>query len=103
ADVRFLDNPHWIPELRALTGTDAPVRDHVLAAEGAQDFVESLVTMLENALRHYRAHDKHNVTVAIGCTGGRHRSVAIAEAVASRIGALGFPTRVSHRDKDGRS
>ncbi|MEX0914061.1 MAG: RNase adapter RapZ, partial [Demequina sp.] len=75
ADVRFLDNPHWIPELRDLTGLDAPVRSHVLSSAGAQEFLEAYMQVLDTALTHYRAHDKHSVTVAVGCTGGRHRSV----------------------------
>ncbi len=101
ADVRFLDNPHWIPELRLLTGLDEPVRAFVLAAAGASEFLEALSRVLQIALGRYRAHDKHVVTVAIGCTGGRHRSVAIAEEVAERLRGFGYSVRASHRDKDG--
>jgi len=98
ADVRFLDNPHWIPELRDLTGLDAPVRAHVLASAGAQDFLESYMQVLDTALAHYRAHDKHSVTVAVGCTGGRHRSVAMAEELGARLTAQGHSVRVTHRE-----
>lgn len=100
ADVRFLDNPHWIPDLRPLTGQDEPVRDHVLASNGAAEFLDAMAGLLNVALERYRAHDKHFVTVAIGCTGGRHRSVAIAEAMAVRLRADGYAVRASHRDKD---
>lgn len=100
ADVRFLDNPHWVPELRALTGLDQPVRDYVLASDGAQEFLSALTTLVEVALNRYRTHDKHFVAVAIGCTGGRHRSVAIVEEVASRLRDLGHTVRTGHRDMD---
>ncbi len=100
ADVRFLDNPHWVPELRPLTGLDEPVRAHVLSAAGAQEFLDAYVNTLDIALSRYRAHDKHFVTVAVGCTGGHHRSVAIAEAVASRLAELGYAVRVTHRDRE---
>lgn len=101
ADVRFLDNPHWIPELRPLTGLDEPVRLYVLASEGAREFIEAFVALLGVALDRFQAHDKHFVAVAIGCTGGRHRSVAIVEEVAARLGALGHRVRVAHRDIEG--
>jgi UPF0042 nucleotide-binding protein len=100
ADVRFLDNPHWVPELRALTGLDQPVRDRVLASDGAPEFLSSLTTVLEVALGRYQVHDKHFVAVAIGCTGGRHRSVAIVEEVARRLREKGHSVRTSHRDLD---
>jgi UPF0042 nucleotide-binding protein len=100
ADVRFLDNPHWIPELRPLTGLDAPVRDHVLAAAGASEFLDAYSAALDIALSRYRAHDKHFVTVAIGCTGGHHRSVAMTEALAERLRELGYAVRASHRDRE---
>jgi len=100
ADVRFLHNPHWVPDLRPLTGLDPNVRDYVLASEGAEGFIESYSTMLENVLSLYRAHDKHSVTIAVGCTGGKHRSVAIAEALAERLRDGGTPVRVTHRDKE---
>jgi UPF0042 nucleotide-binding protein len=100
ADVRFLDNPHWVPELRPLTGLDAAVRDHVLAAAGAQEFLELYAAALDIALSRYKARDKHFVTVAIGCTGGHHRSVAIGEDLAERLRRLGYTVRASHRDRE---
>ncbi|MFN3865227.1 MAG: RNase adapter RapZ [Demequina sp.] len=101
ADVRFLDNPHWRPELRALTGLDAPVRDHVLSSDGAREFIDGYAEVVHGALRHYRAHDKHSVTIAVGCTGGRHRSVAIAEALGAALSARGHQVRTTHRDRTG--
>lgn len=100
ADVRFLDNPHWVPELRPLTGLDAPVREHVLGAAGAGEFLDAYAAALDVALSRYRAHDKHFVTVAIGCTGGHHRSVAMTEALAARLRELGYAVRASHRDRE---
>ncbi|MBN2177102.1 MAG: RNase adapter RapZ [Demequinaceae bacterium] len=98
ADVRFLDNPHWIPELRPLTGLDERVRNHVLASEGAEEFLDAFVSLLRVALSRFQAHDKHFVAVAIGCTGGRHRSVAIVEEVVKRLKDMGLVVRTSHRD-----
>ena len=100
ADVRFLHNPHWVPQLRPLTGLDPEVRDYVLASEGAAAFVEDYAQLLANVLSHYRAHDKHSVTIGVGCTGGKHRSVAIAEALAERLRRHGMPVRVTHRDRE---
>lgn len=100
ADVRFLDNPHWVPKLRPLTGLDDAVRDHVLAAAGAQEFLEAFAATLDVALSRYRARDKHFVTIAIGCTGGHHRSVAIGEDLARRLRELGYSVRASHRDRE---
>lgn len=100
ADVRFLHNPHWVPDLRPLTGLDPAVRDYVLASEGATQFVDDYAGLLGNVLAHYRAHDKHSVTIAVGCTGGKHRSVAIAEALAERLRESGTPVRVTHRDRE---
>lgn len=97
-DVRFLPNPHWEPELRPLTGLDAPVRDYVLAADGAAEFLERLTGMLEFLLPAYVKEGKSYLTVAIGCTGGHHRSVALVEELARRLGAAGYPARVGHRD-----
>lgn len=101
ADVRFLDNPHWQPELRPLTGLDAPVRDYVLASDGAAEFIDGYSEVVNGALRHYRAHDKHSVTIAVGCTGGRHRSVAIAEALSAALRDRGHQVRTTHRDRPG--
>lgn len=101
ADVRFLDNPHWIEELRPQTGLDAPVRDHVLGSEGAAPFVDAYAAMLGEVIPRYRPRDRQNLTVAIGCTGGRHRSVAIAEELAARLRGQGVDVQTVHRDRGG--
>ena len=100
ADVRFLHNPHWVPHLRPLTGLDPDVSDYVLASEGAKEFLDTYSELLNGVLRLYRAHDKHSVTIAVGCTGGKHRSVAIAEALAQRLRDAEVPVRVTHRDRE---
>ncbi|WP_125777640.1 RNase adapter RapZ [Antribacter gilvus] len=97
-DVRFLANPYWITELRHLTGRDAPVRDYVLARPGARDFVDRYVAALEPVLAGYLHEEKRYVTIAVGCTGGKHRSVAMADAVADRLRAAGHRVTVTARD-----
>jgi UPF0042 nucleotide-binding protein len=98
-DVRFLPNPHWVPDLRPQTGLDPEVRDYVLGQEDAVVFLDKLTEMLEFLVPRYDAEGKSYLTIAIGCTGGRHRSVAIAEEVARRLGAQGQPdVAVVHRD-----
>ncbi|GAA3285808.1 RNase adapter RapZ [Nesterenkonia halobia] len=99
ADVRFVPNPHWVPELRALTGQDAAVRDFVLVDEGAGEFVDRYLEALYPVLEGYRRENKHYATLAVGCTGGKHRSVAIAEELARRLDQLPHVTvNTSHRD-----
>lgn len=99
ADMRFIPNPHWIPELRPLTGRDAPVRDYVLEDSGARSFVDLYVEALRPALEGYRRENKHYATIAIGCTGGKHRSVAVTEEVAQRLKAVpNVAVTVQHRD-----
>jgi len=97
-DVRFLPNPHWVPELRPLTGHDAPVREHVLKAEDAVVFVEKSMDMFRFLLPRYEAEGKAYLTVGIGCTGGRHRSVALANEIGRLLRAEGFDANVSHRE-----
>lgn len=97
-DVRFLPNPHWEPELRPKTGLDGPVRDYVFSHSEAGEFLDKVSDMLDFLLPHYEAEGKSYLTIAIGCTGGRHRSVALAEAVGERLSAAGVETHVSHRD-----
>jgi len=84
-DVRFLPNPHYDPELRPLTGHDVPVRDAVLGSEDCQTFLEQTGGLLTFLIPHYAAEGKTYFTVGIGCTGGRHRSVAITEELAKRL------------------
>ncbi len=98
-DVRFLPNPHWIPELRGQTGRDAEVRDYVLGQEGAEEFLDRYHELLRLMSGGYRREGKRYLTLAVGCTGGKHRSVAIAEQLATRLADLdGVPVRVVHRD-----
>ena len=97
-DVRFLPNPHWEADLRPLTGLDATVRDFVLQRDECQDFLRGLLALLETVLPHYATEGKSYLTIAIGCTGGHHRSVAVAEEIGLRLRSSGQPVRVSHRD-----
>jgi UPF0042 nucleotide-binding protein len=97
-DCRFLPNPHWIDELRPLTGLDAEVREYVLGTEQAREFVAKLDDLLAFLLPAYVKEGKSYLTIAVGCTGGRHRSVAIAEELARRVKAQGFEPGVHHRD-----
>jgi UPF0042 nucleotide-binding protein len=98
-DVRFLPNPHWIPELREHDGREAVVSDYVLSQEGAEEFLEAYLALLRLVGVGYRREGKRYLTVAVGCTGGRHRSVAIAEELARRMaGEDRVRVTVSHRD-----
>jgi UPF0042 nucleotide-binding protein len=97
-DCRFLPNPHWVDELRPLTGLDQQVRDFVLGHPQTADFLERLDHLLELLLPAYRKEGKAYLSIAVGCTGGRHRSVVLAEEVAARVEALGFKPTVQHRD-----
>jgi UPF0042 nucleotide-binding protein len=99
ADARFLPNPFWVPELRAHTGKDADVRDYVLGQPGALDFVERYAEALRPVLAGYQRENKSHATIAIGCTGGKHRSVAVVERIADLIAAQpGVVVNVKHRD-----
>ena len=97
-DVRFLANPYWITELRHLSGRDAPVRDYVLGLPGATTFVDRYVDALEPVLAGYLHEEKRYATIAVGCTGGKHRSVAISEAIGARLRDRGHRVRVTARD-----
>jgi RNase adapter protein RapZ len=97
-DVRFLPNPHWVEGLRSLTGLDQPVRDYVLGQAAAQEFLSRVDDLLSFLLPAYVQEGKSYLTVAIGCTGGRHRSVALVEELAERIRRHGFGPSVHHRD-----
>jgi UPF0042 nucleotide-binding protein len=98
-DVRFLPNPHWIPELREHTGRDDDVRDYVLSQEGADEFISRYLELLELVGAGYRREGKRYLTLAVGCTGGKHRSVAISEELGRRLAdADGMTVRVTHRD-----
>jgi UPF0042 nucleotide-binding protein len=97
-DCRFLPNPHWVEELRPHTGKDPAVRDHVLRFPESTEFLERLDHLLELLLPAYVAEGKSYLTIALGCTGGHHRSVVMAEEVAALLRARGFEPRVTHRD-----
>jgi RNase adapter protein RapZ len=99
-DCRFLPNPHWVDELRPLTGLDQPVKDYVLGQPEAGAFLDHLAGLLDLLLPAYEKEGKSYLTFAIGCTGGHHRSVAIAEELARLIEERGFTPSVQHRDID---
>jgi UPF0042 nucleotide-binding protein len=99
ADARFLPNPFWVPELRAQTGRDQQVRDYVLGQPGASEFVERYAAALGPVLEGYQRENKSHATIAVGCTGGKHRSVAIVERLASLVAEQpGVVVSVKHRD-----
>ena len=97
-DVRFLPNPHWEDDLRPLTGHDPKVRDYVLETAAGSSFVDQFDELLATLVPQYQAEGRSYLTVAIGCTGGRHRSVAVAEELAARLRQRGVAVRASHRD-----
>lgn len=98
ADLRFLPNPFWVDGLRPLSGLDVPVRDYVLGQPRAEEFLDQYEKLVALLTGGYLNEDKHFLTIAIGCTGGRHRSVAMSEAFADRLRARGVRTLVVHRD-----
>jgi RNase adapter protein RapZ len=98
ADCRFLPNPHWIAELAPLTGQDEPAREYILSRPGAQEFLSSYTELLRVVLPGYEREGKRFVTLAVGCTGGKHRSVAMADELAARIADAGADVQVVHRD-----
>ncbi|MFD4292389.1 RNase adapter RapZ [Rhodococcus sp. NPDC058505] len=98
-DVRFLPNPHWVPALREHTGQDPLVRDYVLDQDGAQDYLDTYHHVVELTTDGYRREGKRYMTIAVGCTGGKHRSVAMTEALAARLEAdTGITVKIVHRD-----
>lgn len=97
-DVRFLPNPYYIPEIRAYTGTEAPVREYVLEKPETKAFLSHLYGMVDYLLPLYQKEGKRRLMIAIGCTGGAHRSVAISEALGEHLRAMGTPVSVKHRD-----
>ena len=99
ADARFLPNPFWKSELKALTGLDTAVSTYVLGQEGASEFIDAYVTLLEPVLEGYQRENKRYATIAIGCTGGKHRSVALVMELAARLSAHSeYDVRIKHRD-----
>ena len=98
ADMRFLPNPHWVPELRIQTGRSAPVSDYVLGQDGAEAFLATYTDLLTGVAAGYLREGKRFAQVAIGCTGGKHRSVAMAEELVRRLTERGVDARAVHRD-----
>jgi len=99
ADARFIPNPHWVPALRPHTGLEKQVADFVLIDSGAEEFIKRFVYALEPVLEGYRQENKHYATIAVGCTGGKHRSVAVAEELGKRLAQLPrTKVAVQHRD-----
>ncbi len=97
-DVRFIPNPHYDENLRPLSGQDEPVRRFVLEQQATQDFLNRVEDLLQSLIPAYRSEGKSYLSIAVGCTGGRHRSVAIAEALSARLANRGVSARVAHRD-----
>lgn len=97
-DLRFLPNPHFVPELRALTGEDANVREYIMARPDAGEFLDRLAGFLAYLLPRYRSEGKSYLTIGFGCTGGRHRSVALAVMVAELLRTSGYDVNIKHRD-----
>ena len=98
ADMRFLPNPHWVPELRPLSGRDPEVADYVKQRPEAKEFLSEYVDLIRTVVPGYLHEGKRFITIAIGCTGGKHRSVAMAEEIAVRLREPGLETRAVHRD-----
>ncbi|HKY03965.1 MAG TPA: RNase adapter RapZ [Blastocatellia bacterium] len=97
-DVRFLPNPHFIPELRSFTGCDREVVEYLQSESEVEETITRLTGLLEYLLPRFQREGKSYLTVGIGCTGGRHRSVMVAEAINRQVAELGYKTRVVHRD-----
>jgi UPF0042 nucleotide-binding protein len=97
-DVRFLPNPHYNPDLRPLTGLEGPVRAFVLGRPETVEFLKNWFNLLDTVMPGYVAEGKHHLGIAIGCTGGMHRSVALAEATADHLRHRGYRVAVAHRD-----
>ena len=97
-DVRFLRNPHYVPEFRGLTGLDEPVQTYIIDQPLAREYLERLLAFTGFLVPHYREEGKSHLTIAVGCTGGRHRSVAIAQRLGSYLGDQGYRVWERHRD-----
>lgn len=97
-DCRFIPNPHWVPELRPGTGKDSAVRDYVFSQEGVGELLDSYTTVLRIAADGYAAQGRQNLVVGVGCTGGRHRSVAVTEELVHRLRENGYSASSVHRD-----
>lgn len=101
-DVRFLPNPHYIPELRPQTGLDKPVYDYVMSFPETESFYQDFYRLLKNIMPGYIKEGKSSLTIAIGCTGGQHRSVALSQRIGQALEELDYKVNITHRDKDKR-
>jgi UPF0042 nucleotide-binding protein len=97
-DLRFLPNPHFVPELRPRSGEDQAVRDYVMARPDASEFLDRLLAFIEYLLPRYRSEGKSYLTIGFGCTGGRHRSVAVSLLIAEHLRRNGYEVNIKHRD-----
>ncbi|MBS4750215.1 RNase adapter RapZ [Granulicatella sp. zg-ZJ] len=101
-DVRFLPNPHYVPELRSLTGLDEEVYDYVMKQPETSEFYKRFEGLIDYIVPGYKKEGKTSVVIAIGCTGGQHRSVALTERLGNSLMVSGYPVNITHRDKDKR-
>ncbi len=99
-DCRFIPNPHWIPALQPLSGKEKPVSDAVLSHSATEEFIAGFISLFQSASTGFLREGKRYITVAFGCTGGRHRSVAVAQEVAQRCKEAGVDVHLQHRDVD---
>ena len=97
-DVRFLPNPYYVPELKAQTGNDEPVYDYVMSSKVAKEFLDKLDDMITFLIPNYIIEGKNQLVISIGCTGGKHRSVTLANAITKRLSKLSYGVKVEHRD-----
>ena len=102
-DVRFIPNPYYIPEMREQTGNDLPVQEYVMKWDVAQEFLEQLIHMVEFLLPNYLKEGKNQLVIGIGCTGGKHRSVTIANKLSEELQRNGHSVYLHHREIEGRS
>jgi RNase adapter protein RapZ len=102
-DMRFLDNPHWVPELKPLTGLDAPVAEHIRRDPAYAEAFARIRDLVLFLLPRYEAQGKAYVNIAFGCTGGRHRSVFVAEELAAALRNAGFSPTLLHRNLGARA
>ena len=99
-DVRFLPNPNFVPELKPYTGADREVADYMNSQEATHEFIDHVHTFIDFLLPQYEKEGKSYVTISIGCTGGRHRSVFIANSIAKHVADRNYRVKVSHRDAE---
>ncbi|MDO1605109.1 RNase adapter RapZ [Lactobacillus sp. YT155] len=99
-DVRFLPNPFYIPELKPLSGLDEPVADYVFDSDESQNFYKQYLELMKSIIPGYQKEGKSSLTIAVGCTGGQHRSVAIAEKLGHDLRAENYKVEISHRDRE---